>query len=204
MHGNMVQPTIHVGTAASAVRPREARLKQAGSWHACRPEPRVILGNGDQTATDGIVQNVRHLLVQFFRRSQYPIEGLGLPHLTYAPQRVVDLMSRSALDRIHDFCKGKHLICCIVDQGRKYEVHMIGHDDGGVKVDLCSVVMQTTSKCNRTRLPRKDPSQVSAEGYKVWLVIALKMWKLASVEWRRHKKSRRDSRPRLSGGENLR
>jgi len=141
MHGNMVQPTTPVGTAASAVRPSEARLTYRKDAHAGRPEPGVVLGNRRQTPSDWIVQNVLDLLIELLGGAEYPIERLCLPYLACSYQGTIDLVSRSALDRIHDFRKREDLVRRIVDLGCKYEVHMIRHDDGGVKLDRCSVVV---------------------------------------------------------------
>ena len=99
---------------------------------------------------------------------------------------MIDLVRRSTLDRIHDFGKGIDLRCGLVHQRSEDKVHMIGHDDCSMKIDLCTLIVKAAIKRDRANLVRKNPPEVSAEGHEVRFEVTLQMWELTPVKTRGH------------------
>jgi len=82
-------------------------------------------------------------------------------------------------------------------------MHMVRHHDDSPQIEFLSVVMETAFQHDRAHRLWQYPSVIGAEGYKMLVVIDLKVRKPPAVEGLRHGPCR-DSRPRLSGGAKLR
>jgi hypothetical protein len=119
------------------------------------------------------------------------------------PQRLVDLVRRSALDRVGYFCQGIDLHGLLVDQRREDHMHMVRHNHNNLDVQLGPLIMQAALQHDRPDSFGKNPTVIGTERQEVGLTVALQMWKLPSVKSFRHD-SRGDSRPRLSSGTKLR
>ena len=61
-------------------------------------------------------------------------------------------------------------------------MNMIGHDDGDVNLHLEAVVVETTAQGYRACVGGENPTAECAEGYEMWLVIALQVRKIAPVK----------------------
>ena len=70
----------------------------------------------------------------------------------------------------------------LVNQWRKSQVHMIGHDDRHIQFVFDSMVVKTRSKHQITRLRWQNPSELRNESDEVRREIFLQMRQISSIK----------------------
>jgi hypothetical protein len=194
-----------VGTAAIGCPRSEAPAVFSGPRRRCEgihkgllPKPRIIVRFFDQASPHRIVQQVLDLGIQTLRRSQNMIKRFRLPNPPLSVEGLVDLVSRSSFDGIHDLGERENFHGLVIDQRSEDQVNVIRHDDRDLEVEPLLVVVQTACEHDGAHVSRQYPAMVSAEGHKMLCVIDLKMRQLSAIKSLRHRGLCGDSRHRLS------
>ena len=184
-----------MGTAVFCCPRPEAPLVFSGPRRRCEgthkgllPELRIVVRFSDQSSPHRIFQQVLDLGIQTLRRSQNMIKRFGLPDSPLSAEGLVDLVSRSSLDGIHDLCQRTNLHSFIVNERGEDQVNVIRHDDGDFEIELLFVVVQTACERDRSHASRKNPATVSAEGHKMLRIVDLKMRQLPAIKSLRHRR----------------
>src|SRR6266576_3344801 len=186
---------VYVGTAAIGCPRSEAplvfsrpRRKCEGIHKRLLPKPWIVFRFSDQASPHRIVEQVLDLCIQTLRRSQNMIKRFRLPNSSLSVESLVDLMSRSSLDGIHDLCQRTNLHCFIVNERGEDQVHVSRHDDCDLEVKFFSVVVQTACEHDRSHVSRQYPAMVGAERHKMPRIIDLKMRQLPAIKSLRHRR----------------
>ncbi len=85
------------------------------------------------------------------------IKGLVLPHWPSLAQNTVQAMSGNAFDRLDQLDQAEQFTTCVAQRSQQ-EMHMLGHDDGGMHQQLGSVVVKAVFEHNVASLGRKGIS----------------------------------------------
>src|SRR5580658_5775491 len=103
------------------------------------------------------------------------VEEFFLPDGACALEGHVDLASRAPFDRLHDFGQAVAPAILTAEWGID-QVDVIGHNDGSVKVELGSILLQAAGKNDVSGFGWKDPAAVCGEGYEERVIVFLIMW----------------------------
>src|SRR5579864_7550880 len=113
----------YVGPAAIGCPRSEAPAVFSGPRRRCEgihkgllPKPRIIVRFFDQASPHWIVQQVLDLGIQTLRRSQNMIKRFRLPNPPLSVEGLVDLVSRSSFDGIHDLGERENFHGLVIDQ----------------------------------------------------------------------------------------
>ena len=126
------------------------------------------------------------------------IKRFRLPNPPLSVEGLVDLVSRSSFDGIHDLGERENFHGLVIDQRSEDQVNVIRHDDRDLEVEPLLVVVQTACEHDGAHVSRQYPAMVSAEGHKMLCVIDLKMRQLSAIKSLRNRGLCGDSRHRLS------
>ena len=103
------------------------------------------------------------------------IEELLLPNWPSAREGHIDLSRRAAFDRFHDF--GQTAPTIVAAERGVDQVHMIGHNNGGMQIKLASVFSDAAFENNVASRGREYPATVRRErdeqGVIVFLIVLI-------------------------------
>ncbi len=69
------------------------------------------------------------------------IERFVLPNLSVAEQSTIDLMGGTAFDSLHDLHDAEWAV--VIGEWRENQMHVVGHDDGSIKIETLAVSPKT-------------------------------------------------------------
>jgi hypothetical protein len=204
-HGQMAEPRrALLARRAEGGCPHVISARSMGVGEGSMPEPGVVARICHQSSANRIVDHILYFLIKALRRPDHMVERFSLPNVPCSSQRPVDLVGGNPFDRICDLRKRIDLRRLDIHQRREDHMHVVWHDYDGTEIDAPAVVVQAAIQHDVPEALRKNPFLVGTERQEVRLAVPLQMRKLATIEGLRHKRSRGDSRPRLSGGAQLR